>query len=132
MTGAPPQDALRARLAASRSALLHALEGITEREFAAELEPGRSVVRALAELAAAERGDVARARGAAGATRIPEKPLPPQVIHDLAGARYRTETLVGAPGGVEAVALAALVEGIAAREEVMAARIEALKPPRAP
>ncbi len=37
-----------------------------------------------------------RGRAARRAPRIPEKPLPPQVIHDLAGARYQTERLLAA------------------------------------
>ncbi len=118
-------DALRARLDASRAALLAALEGITERAFAADLGDGTTVVRALAELAAAERSDVAAAGGPGAATRVAEKPLPPQVVHDLAGARYQTLRLVESAGG--AVETRAIVERVAAREEAVAARIAALK-----
>jgi hypothetical protein len=91
--------AVRERLEGSRATLLAAIEGLTERDFAAELEPGLTVVGALAALAPAEREAVREARLAVGA---PERPLPtggaaataraipPQVVHDLAGARYET------------------------------------------
>ena len=46
---------LRQRLEQSRAALLSALEGLTDRDFAAEIEPDVTVVGALAVLAPAER-----------------------------------------------------------------------------
>lgn len=122
--GTVDREALRAKLAASRAALMRALEGMTEREFAAEFEDGMPVVRALAELAGAERAAVVRARGPVTATPAPEKPLPPQVVHDLAGARHRTEQAIAAG---DAPGLAAIVDAIAEREAAVAARLEALK-----
>ena len=130
---AAPDDPLRARLHASRATLLRALEGITERDFAAELGESKSIVRVLAELAAAERRDVAAARGIAFDQQLPEKPLAPQAIHDLAGARNQTERLLAeATAGDDG--LRALVEAIAEREEAVAARIAGRKaaPPGSP
>ncbi|MBM3138966.1 MAG: hypothetical protein FJZ92_01820 [Chloroflexi bacterium] len=111
------------RLRASRVALLAALAGVTERDFAAELPDGRSVVRALAELAAAERGEVAAARGREARARIPEKPLPPQVMHDLAGARYETEQLLEEGGPTPPGPLEALVKRVTTREAAVAAAV---------
>jgi hypothetical protein len=120
-------DGWRARLTASRTSLLRALEGVTEREFAAAFDGERSLVRVLAELAANERAAVAQARGDERSIRVPEKPLAPQVIHDLAGARYQTARLIeeaGPAASPEAAEhLAALVELVAAREESVATRI---------
>lgn len=80
---------LVARLDAARRSLLGALEGLTERDFATDLGDGETVVRLLASLAAAEHRAVTDAGGAGSHGAPPEKPLPPQVVHDLAGARYR-------------------------------------------
>lgn len=122
-------DAWRARLASSRTALLRALEGVTEREFAAAFDGERSLVHVLAALAGEERAAVARALGQESAARVPEKPLAPQVIHDLAGARYQTEGMLAdstaEADGDTAVRLAALVDEIADREEAIAAKIAA-------
>ena len=63
-------DALRARLDASRAALLAALEGVTERDFAVDLGGGETVVRALAALAAAERAATGAASGEPVAERV--------------------------------------------------------------
>lgn len=139
---APPADnaaveATRTLLEQSRAALLAALEGVTERDFTAELEPGTTMIAALAALAPAEREAVRDARVAIGA---PERPLPaggasvtgratpPQVVHDLAGARYETllflDYLEGAqrpPDG----AIAAALEAIAAREAAVSGQIAA-------
>lgn len=121
-----------ARLAASRGALLRALEGVTERDFAAAFDDDRSLVVALAELAMDERAAVVRVRGGESAAKLPEKPLAPQVIHDLAGARYQTERLLAySAAGDEADAtltaerVSALVDAVADRELAMAARIAA-------
>lgn len=131
MTAAEPSaaDGWRARLAESRAALLRALEGVTERDFAAPFEGERSLVQVLATLAVEERAAVARARGAESRVSVPEKPLAPQVIHDLAGARYQTERLL-AEGAAEPAAaaherLGALVAEIVGRELATAARIAA-------
>ncbi|GMU39229.1 MAG: hypothetical protein AMXMBFR23_00950 [Chloroflexota bacterium] len=119
--GAPtPLDAdarahLRARLEASRAALLAALEGVTERDFATNLGDGVTVVRLLARLAAEERADAARLRGEAAEVAVPERPLPPQVVHALAGARYQALQALDLPG-LGADAAEALVAGIEARE----------------
>lgn len=80
---------LAARLEAARRALLGALEGLTERDFATDLGGGETVVRLLANLAGAEHRAAVEAGDAGTYGARPEKPLPPQVIHDLAGARYR-------------------------------------------
>lgn len=122
--------AIRERLEASRATLLGALEGVTERDFAAELEPGTTVVGALAKLAPAEREAVREARLAIGA---PERPLPaggasatsratpPQVVHDLAGARYETILFLELLQAAEVPEssrerLATLLEGISEQE----------------
>ncbi|MEX2229176.1 MAG: hypothetical protein WEB13_05990 [Dehalococcoidia bacterium] len=120
-------DAWRTRLAASRAALLRALEGVTERDFAAAFDGDRSLVHVLAELAVAERMAVARARGDEREARVPDRPLAPQVIHDLAGARYTTERLLAdaAAAGEASDRLAALVDGIVDREQAVAARLAA-------
>lgn len=127
---------LLARLGASRAALLAALEGLTDREFGTEIEPGLTVIAALARLAPAEREAVDAARAAAG---LPPRPrpiaagalltraVPPQVIHDLAGARHETLTFLArlsapsAPGRHEAAL--GLLDAVAAREEAAARRI---------
>jgi hypothetical protein len=127
-------DDLRARLEASRAALLEAVRGLTERDFAAPLAEDETVVDALAALARGEREAVHAARVAAGAPPRPlpagkavaGRPLPPQVVHDLAGARYETELLLdwlaeATPAPSEAVRSA--LDGVEAREIAAAARI---------
>jgi hypothetical protein len=117
---------LRARLEASHAALVRALEGLTERDFAAPLEPGsdETVVQALAALALAERREVAQLRGTAIDAAVPQKPTPPQVVHDLAGARHQVHRLVD-DFGADAEGLPALVERLATLEETTAERIAA-------
>lgn len=83
------RTALAQRLDAARAALLAALQGLTERDFATDLGGGETVVRLLAHLATAEHAAVVEAGGAGTHGAAAEKPLPPQVVHDLAGARYR-------------------------------------------
>ena len=129
------RDALRARLDASRAALLASLEGVTERDFGVTLNAdsggGETVVQALAALASAERLATATAAGETVADRVVERPLPPQVMHALAGARYRTQRYLDAPHATAAAA-EALVAALEAREREAAARIEArprLAPP---
>ncbi len=139
MTTAPD---LRTRLEGSRAALLLALEGLTDREFGAEIQPGVTVIGVLARLAPAERAAVDAARVAAGmpphsgpiaAGALLTRAVPPQVIHDLAGARHGTLTFIEGlqpehlgsttPDGQSALALlAAIVE----REEAAAHQIAAL------
>ena len=126
---------LRSGLDASRAALLEAVRGLTERDFAAPLGDG-TVVEALAALARSERAAVHAARQAAGAEPRPlpvgmavsSRPLPPQVVHDLAGARYETELLLdwlaAAPQRLD-TAVEGLLGGIEAREADTAARIAA-------
>jgi hypothetical protein len=113
--------ALHARLEASRAVLLGALEGVTERDFASDLG-GETVVQLLARLATEERAAVAAAGGPATSERQVEKPLPPQVIHALAGARYRTSRYLDAPEADTEVARA-LVAGIEQREGDAARRV---------
>ena len=132
-THQPNAAALRARLDASRAALLEAIARLTEQEFAAELEPGLSVAGLLASLAAAERDAVealrdAAARTARSATRATRaSALAPQAIHDLAGARFETlRTLAALAGtaGSEEAAIGSLVP-VAEREEAAAEGIRA-------
>ena len=126
-------ESLRARLERSRGALLAALGRLTEVDFAAEVEPGLSVTALLAGLAPAERAAIAKARRAAGAAPRPQpaasaardSALPPQVIHDLAGARHETvlflDAVVADPPA-EDIPWGSL-ETIAEREEAVAERI---------
>jgi len=133
-------EAIRERLTRSRASLLDALTGLTERDFVAELEPGLTVAAALAALASAERQSIREARRAAGA---PERPLPaggapaaaratpPQVVHDLAGARYETALFLdlmsqGTPGAeVDAQTVQALLQAICDREAAAAEHVRA-------
>ena len=117
--------ALRARLDASRAALLDAVARLTEQDFAADLGGGETVGGVLAALAASERAAAAGAGDADADTR--GTPLAPQAIHDLAGARFETLRRLDAVEGAgerDAAALAAIAE-VAAREEAAAARIRA-------
>jgi hypothetical protein len=115
-------DALRERLDASRAALLAALEGVTERDFAADAG-GETVVRLLGRLATEERRAVLEARGQpVPELRMPERPLAPQVVHDLAGARYRTAQYLEEPNASREVA-EGLVAALEAREAEAAVRI---------
>ncbi|MSQ36236.1 MAG: hypothetical protein EXR63_03730 [Dehalococcoidia bacterium] len=141
--------ALTASLDAGRAALLAALGQLGERDFALELAPGETVIGALAALAPAERGAVAEARAAAGLPPRPlasspgprARPTPPQVVHDLAGARHETLRLLAelaatprperAGTALLAASLAALA-GVAARELGLAARIAGRPPGDAP
>lgn len=125
--------ALRERLERSRAALLEALESLTERDFASEIEEGRSVLDLLAELAPAELADAAAAAGASGgrdeaaAARRRDAMMAPQMVHDLAGARRRTLLAldaIEAAGGGEGDPPAAL-RAVAEREEQAAAAIRA-------
>ena len=125
---------LRARLERSRAALLRSLEGLTERDFSSELAPGETVIGLLARLAPAEREAVRAARGeaqpsAGGAAGGRSRPLPPPVIHDLAGARYETLAFLEAAGAELDPEVRALIAGIAEREEEAARRIEARAQP---
>ena len=125
--------ALRERLERSRAALLEALASLTERDFASELEEGRSVLDLLAELAPAELADAAAAAGTVGdgeraaAGRRRDSMMAPQLVHDLAGARRRTLlalAAIEAAGGGQGDPLAAL-RAVAEREEQAAAAIRA-------
>lgn len=120
-----------------RRALLEALRELTEQDFAAAFE-GTTVVVRLAALATAERQAVRRAREAVGAEPRPvpptgerERVLPPQVIHDLAGARHETLLFLGAidDRALQAEAggdrVARLLEALAEREAAAAAGIAA-------
>lgn len=120
-------DALRERLDASRAALLAALEGVTERDFAADAG-GETVVRLLGQLAAEERRSVLEARGQpAPEVNVPQRPLPPQVVHDLAGARYQTARYLEEPEAGREVA-ERLVAALEAREAETALRIRGRAP----
>ena len=123
-------DALLARLDASRTALLAALEGLTEHDFAADLGDGRTVTQALAALAEAERRENAEVRGETVADPTPGRPLPPQVVHALAGAAYRSRRYLAEPGA-DAASAKALVDGIVERERGLTERIRQ-RPPTPP
>jgi hypothetical protein len=144
-TRADPVAETSARLRRSREALLAALEGVTEADFAREID-GRPLVQLLAALARDELAAVASARrllGDAEGEQAPPPPasgeppterpatLPPQAIHALAGARYRAARLLdelattaGSPetDGERAAALA-LLDAAAEREQRAAERI---------
>lgn len=117
---------LHARLDASRAALLAALGDVTERDFATDLG-GETVVQLLARIAGEERTAAARATGTEYTPRAVEKPMPPQVVHALAGARHRTRRYLDAPEATEETARA-LVEAAEHREADAAARIAARLP----
>lgn len=131
-------DALRQQLAEARAQLIAALQGASESDFNAELEPGMAVVSALAGLARGERASVEEARRLGGLAPRPAPAIhgeparrltPPPVVHDLAGAHHEALLLVDAlaalvsptDGGADfaAHALLAIVE----EERALAARI---------
>jgi len=123
--------ALRERLERSRAELLDAIGRLTEAGFQREVEAGRSVLGVLGELGRTERQAIAGARQAAGlpprrgtGASSPSE-LPPQVIHDLAGARHETMRLLDELDARSLAASAAALEGIATRETEAAARIRA-------
>ncbi|MSQ31457.1 MAG: hypothetical protein EXR64_05470 [Dehalococcoidia bacterium] len=126
--------ALTARIAESRAALLAALEGLTEHDFAGSLDEGQTgsqtVVQALAALADSERRENAEVRGEPDTPPTPGRPLPPQVIHALAGASYRSRRYLEDPTADPASA-EVLVDGIVARETSLAERIRR-RPPTPP
>jgi hypothetical protein len=77
--------------------LLEALALLTEQDFISEIEKGHKFIDSLAALAPAERAITAAVRASVGldplsgpsaATHHLEHP--PQIVHDLAGARYAT------------------------------------------
>lgn len=124
------RDALRARLAESRAALLAALEGLTEHDFGADLGGGQTVVQALAALAESEQRENAEVRGETSVPPAPGRPLPPQVVHALAGASYRSRRYLESPEA-DASSAKALVDGIVEREASLAERIRN-RPPTPP
>jgi hypothetical protein len=122
----PEPAALRARLEASRAALLEAIARLTEQDFASQIDGGQSVVGLLASLATAERAAVAEARGVAPPTGDRSgSALAPQAIHDLAGARFETLRALAAIEAATAPGDAAIeaISAVAAREEAAAERI---------
>ncbi len=148
---ADPVAATRARLDHSRQALLAALVGVTEADFARAIEgdsggdgDGRPLVELLAALARDELQAVEAARRlldaaaasdgppAAGGAPSAKRPatLPPQAIHALAGARHRAARLLDElaaaradeEGGDRSGALA-LLDAAAEREQRVAERI---------
>jgi len=122
MIDASTRQELHRRLEASRAALLETLADVTDRDFISDLG-GETVVQLLARVAAEERRAAARAEGGDYSPRAVERPMPPQAIHALAGARYRTRRYVDAPGADEATARG-LVEAAERRESDAAARIK--------
>ncbi|MGE3961306.1 MAG: hypothetical protein AB7F65_06440 [Dehalococcoidia bacterium] len=129
MIAAAVLQALNDRLDAARADLLAALADVTERDFATDLG-GVTVVQLLARVAGEERTAAARAAGGDYTPRPVEKPMPPQVVHALAGARYRTRRYLESPEADEATGRA-LVEAAERREADAAARIAA-RPPLPP
>lgn len=142
LTAAPSPSpriaALRASLAASRVALLAAIGTLAERDFASALPSGSTVVATLAVLAPLERDAVHAARAAIGAPTRPRlgggeapagRALPPQVVHDLAGARYETALFLDSLQAAELDSLAgdgtieALLAAVAAREQATAEQV---------
>ena len=111
------RNALLERLAASRALLLAALEGVTERDFGSQAGE-QTVVQLLASLARAERAAVGAARGNAVTSRTIARPAPPQVMHDLAGARYETRRYIEQLPDPSSAA--SLVAGIETREAAAA------------
>ena len=140
-------DELRQTLAGARTALLEAMGGLTERDFAHEVD-GVPLTQHLAALAPAERDAVRRARRALGLEervlpigREAGRVLPPQVVHDLAGARYETLLLLEAMAGLDESVLRHAVEGgqsvadtlgAVAQQDLDAARRIRAREPRAP
>lgn len=125
---------LEARLNAARAALLDALEGLTERDFATDLGGGETLVRMLARVASEEITATARATGVPVEARVPEKPLPPQVVHELAGARYRARLALAVLTPADAEALVATIEALemAAAERVRTRPAPPPPPPTIP
>lgn len=126
---------LHRRLDAARAALLESLADATERDFATDLGPGpggagETVVQLLARVAAEERARAAEAAGEVETPRRVERPMPPQAIHALAGARYRTRRYLDAPDADEATARR-LVEAAEQRERDATERIRG-RPPLPP
>jgi len=114
--------ALIERLATSRQLLLDALAERTESDYHRALrgEYGdESLVHALARLAVEERG---------ASAELPDHPLPPQAMHDLAGARYGTMSHLAALEDGEAAE--AFVAPIVEREEALAAHLHNHASPR--
>lgn len=127
MTTPADRTALRARLDASRAALLDAIARLTEQDFATDLGDGQSVVALLAALAAEEREAAAAVGGEAVVLpgRESTASLAPQAVHDLAGARFETLRVLDAVEGSaepDDAALAAIA-ATAEREEAAAGRI---------
>lgn len=127
MTTNSDPAALRARLEASRAALLDAIARLTEQDFASDLGDGRSVVETLAALAAEERATAAEVGGEAAVLpgRESTASLAPQAVHDLAGARFETLRVLDAVEGSDEPGEAALaaIAATARREEAAAERI---------
>ena len=125
------RDTLQHRLDESRAELLAALEGVTEQDFGTDLGGGQTVVLALAALAEAERRENAEVRGES--TEPPAaktRPLPPQVVHALAGASYRSRRYLESEDA-DTSSARALVDGVVERETSLAERIRN-RPPATP
>ena len=116
------------RLERSRAALVEALSERTEADFAHPLDgsnPEETLGHALAALARAERIDLAIARSEEPPDRdLPERPLPPQVTHDLAGARHQTLSHLAELEDRDAAE--ALVDAITEREAALVSTIGAI------
>lgn len=146
---APPLTVTGARadLAGSRAALLDSLSHLTELDFAKRTTDGVAIVDALIRFAAAERTATAAAQPPAAqppaaqpsAEPAPAEPaadgetgriLPPQAVHQLAGARYATISLLDRleasdPSGDATLppAVATAYTALAVQEQALATRI---------
>ncbi len=122
MTATHAHPALVERLGAARQALLDALTERTESDFHRALRGNygdESLVHALARLATEERG---------ATIEDAEHPLPPQAMHDLAGARYATLSHLAT---IEDPATAeAFVAPIVEREQALADHLATHASPR--
>ncbi|RLT33893.1 MAG: hypothetical protein DWI58_21415 [Chloroflexi bacterium] len=129
------RDTLLARLDASRTVLLGAIQGLTEHDFAAVLDGevggGQTVAQALAALAEAERRENAEVRGEPVIAPGTGRPLAPQVVHALAGASYRSRRYLEDPAA-DASSARALVDGVVEREASLAERIRNRPPTQPP
>ncbi|MBX7110287.1 MAG: hypothetical protein K1X87_00380 [Dehalococcoidia bacterium] len=98
-------DDLRQQVSAARARLIASLEGASESDFNADLEPGVTVVGALADLARRQRAALEDARRLAELAPRPSpvahgdatrRLTPPPVVHDLAGAHHEAILLIDA------------------------------------
>lgn len=129
-----PVEVLRAEAASARTQLLASLTGLTERDFSARTDGG-TVTELLAALVRTEHAAIQQARASAGLPARPSvevsssagRPLPPQVMHGLAGTRHELGVLLDDLAQLEESptpdVLRAIREGVVAPELKAARRI---------